>query len=342
MRHQRTPAAEKAEILELVRKSPLGIKETLDQLGLPPSTYYTWRKREATGRLEDGGRIVECGFQTIGCAAAIAAGSAITEMVKGKSAGEVRAVSAEDVEEALGGLPLGKQHCAALAVQAHHAALEALTARSAPGRRSSQPGREARRLPVPLAGLMQLRPGLPSFGANGRTTRECHDGGPGGGCRIGRHCLREPRHQCGARSGRRDAPVPRGGVQGCVPCRSRRASSPDSLIRVEAKAETTVLLEHYQDEVFLGLDALPTNPDQPEGVGARDAEEPCQLRARSRQSLRGLCPVCSCYHPLAWVVVRLQPRPPCVTGAKLFYVFWMVYPPCRRGGDGGGWFSPLL
>jgi putative transposase len=53
MRHQRTPAAEKAEILELVRKSPLSIKETLAQLGLPPSTYYAWRQREAVGRLED-------------------------------------------------------------------------------------------------------------------------------------------------------------------------------------------------------------------------------------------------------------------------------------------------
>lgn len=53
MRHQRTPAAEKAEILELVRKSPLSIKETLAQLGLPPSTYYAWRQREAAGLLED-------------------------------------------------------------------------------------------------------------------------------------------------------------------------------------------------------------------------------------------------------------------------------------------------
>ncbi len=53
MKHQRTPAAEKAEILELVRKSPLSIKETLAQLGLPPSTYYAWRQREAVGRLED-------------------------------------------------------------------------------------------------------------------------------------------------------------------------------------------------------------------------------------------------------------------------------------------------
>lgn len=53
MKYQRTPAAEKAEILALVRKSPLSIKETLAQLGLPAATYYAWRRREAQGRLED-------------------------------------------------------------------------------------------------------------------------------------------------------------------------------------------------------------------------------------------------------------------------------------------------
>jgi transposase InsO family protein len=41
-------AEEKAEILELVRKSPLSIGETLKQLGIPRSTYYAWRQREET------------------------------------------------------------------------------------------------------------------------------------------------------------------------------------------------------------------------------------------------------------------------------------------------------
>jgi len=38
-------AADKAEVLELVRKSPLGVKETLGQLGIPRSTYYRWNER---------------------------------------------------------------------------------------------------------------------------------------------------------------------------------------------------------------------------------------------------------------------------------------------------------
>ena len=38
-------AAEKAEILELVRKSPFGVRETLETLGVPRSTYYRWLSR---------------------------------------------------------------------------------------------------------------------------------------------------------------------------------------------------------------------------------------------------------------------------------------------------------
>ena len=38
-------AEDKAEVLELVRKSPLSICATLEQLGIPRSTYYDWKKR---------------------------------------------------------------------------------------------------------------------------------------------------------------------------------------------------------------------------------------------------------------------------------------------------------
>lgn len=44
-------AEEKAEILELVCKSPLSIAKTLRQLGIPRSTYYAWRQRQAAGGL---------------------------------------------------------------------------------------------------------------------------------------------------------------------------------------------------------------------------------------------------------------------------------------------------
>lgn len=41
-------AEEKAEILELVRKSPRSVSQTLKQLGIPRSTYYAWRQRQET------------------------------------------------------------------------------------------------------------------------------------------------------------------------------------------------------------------------------------------------------------------------------------------------------
>ncbi len=42
MKHQHTSQTERNEIRELVRKSPLHIKDTLAHLGVPRSTYYGW------------------------------------------------------------------------------------------------------------------------------------------------------------------------------------------------------------------------------------------------------------------------------------------------------------
>jgi nitrogen fixation NifU-like protein len=70
----------------------------------------------------DGGRIVQCGFLTYGCPPAIAAGSLLTELVKGKRVEDALELTPAELEEALGGLPLGRKHCAALAIEALHAA----------------------------------------------------------------------------------------------------------------------------------------------------------------------------------------------------------------------------
>jgi nitrogen fixation protein NifU and related proteins len=67
-----------------------------------------------------GDRITACGFQTFGCAPAIAAGSLLTELIKGRTVAEALALTPAQLEEALGGLPLGRRHCAALAIEALH------------------------------------------------------------------------------------------------------------------------------------------------------------------------------------------------------------------------------
>lgn len=63
----------------------------------------------------DGGKIEDIGFKTMGCGAAIATSSMITELAKGKSLDEAYAITKDDVAQALDGLPPVKMHCSNLA-----------------------------------------------------------------------------------------------------------------------------------------------------------------------------------------------------------------------------------
>ncbi|HJL53684.1 MAG TPA: IS3 family transposase [Arenicellales bacterium] len=44
-RHMRYPASEKLEIIHLVEQSHLGVRRTLDKLGIPKTTFYRWYDR---------------------------------------------------------------------------------------------------------------------------------------------------------------------------------------------------------------------------------------------------------------------------------------------------------
>lgn len=54
-------------------------------------------------------------FQTLGCGAAIATSSIVTEMAKGMTLSEAAAITKDQVAEQLGGLPPAKMHCSVLA-----------------------------------------------------------------------------------------------------------------------------------------------------------------------------------------------------------------------------------
>ncbi|HTX86731.1 MAG TPA: iron-sulfur cluster assembly scaffold protein [Candidatus Nanoarchaeia archaeon] len=63
-------------------------------------------------------------FETLGCAAAIAVSSDLTEMVKGKTLDEALKITKDDVVKDLGGLPPVKVHCSMLGVDALRKAIE--------------------------------------------------------------------------------------------------------------------------------------------------------------------------------------------------------------------------
>jgi len=70
-----------------------------------------------------GERVAEARYKTLGCTASIAAGSALTEWMLGKSRAELQQLRAEEIEEALGGLPAASRHAALLCVDALRALL---------------------------------------------------------------------------------------------------------------------------------------------------------------------------------------------------------------------------
>jgi nitrogen fixation NifU-like protein len=76
--------------------------------------------------LYEDGRISEARFKTRGCTASIAAGSALTEWLNGRTRAEIAAFSTEVIEAALGGLPNESKHAAVLCQDSMRALLLAL------------------------------------------------------------------------------------------------------------------------------------------------------------------------------------------------------------------------
>jgi nitrogen fixation NifU-like protein len=77
-----------------------------------------------TIKVDDDERIEDVKFKTLGCGAAIATSSMVTELAKGKTLAEAQEISKKVVAEALGGLPPQKMHCSNLASDGLKKAIE--------------------------------------------------------------------------------------------------------------------------------------------------------------------------------------------------------------------------
>ncbi len=74
-------------------------------------------------------------FETLGCGAAIATSSIVTEMAKGKTLEEAEKISDKDVARELGGLPPQKLHCSNLASSALKKAIRDYRGKKTPSAR---------------------------------------------------------------------------------------------------------------------------------------------------------------------------------------------------------------
>ena len=72
----------------------------------------------------NGGTIEAAQFLAYGCPPTLACASALTELIQGKTIEAAKQLTRAQLVEAVGGLPLRKQHAAALAIETLRAAIE--------------------------------------------------------------------------------------------------------------------------------------------------------------------------------------------------------------------------
>ena len=87
--------------------------EVQGQSGAPGEGPYMFVTLQAQGDV-----ILDANFSTYGCPYAIACGNWLTGWVKQKTVDQAALLGTKDLSLMLGGLPLGKEHCAQIAVEA--------------------------------------------------------------------------------------------------------------------------------------------------------------------------------------------------------------------------------
>ena len=90
------------------------------QLPVSPGASRGGEASSSDRSLERSGQeeyIEDIKFQTLGCAAAIAASSMMTELAKGKTLADAEKISRDDINDSLGKLPAQKYHCSILSAE---------------------------------------------------------------------------------------------------------------------------------------------------------------------------------------------------------------------------------
>jgi len=75
-------------------------------------------------RVDEQDRISDIRFMTFGCAGAIAAASALTEIARGKTLDEALSISNDEIIDFLGGMPEEKYHCSVMGHEALEGAVD--------------------------------------------------------------------------------------------------------------------------------------------------------------------------------------------------------------------------
>jgi nitrogen fixation NifU-like protein len=66
----------------------------------------------------EGEHILDASYKTYGCPTAVASGSMVAQLAKGRTIPQITALSIDDLTRLLGGVPEGKEHCPQLAIEA--------------------------------------------------------------------------------------------------------------------------------------------------------------------------------------------------------------------------------
>lgn len=83
--------------------------------------YLKVAKKKIGGKTQE--IIKDIKFETLGCAAAIATSSMVTQLAKGKTLDDAMKITRGQVADELGSLPPIKMHCSNLAAEALHKAI---------------------------------------------------------------------------------------------------------------------------------------------------------------------------------------------------------------------------